>query len=279
MSTTTLTSRAELRELFCHNRSVPDADGYARMLEIERAWIVPRVEELERTAPRLDSRADFLAALRELLAQEEAEPPASAHFLAEEASRAQFAVVVGEFAVDGLTEAQSFFPILQRLPHRSQMAVLRVLIDEFGCGNVEQAHSQLYRDLLTELGMSVDLADYIDQVDAEALAFVNLFYWLAARAPEPDYFLGALAYLEASILYAFRCFADACSRLGIEHGRYYTEHLHIDNFHMKEMQVAIRELDAVRPVDFRKVWVGVRLCSQSIGEAVDAAVAKAQAVA
>jgi hypothetical protein len=271
-------SREELLELFLHNRSVPDADQYARMLDIEHRWIVPWADEVERESPVFEGRGDLVAALKSRLAEEEANPTESDRFLAEQASREQFGVVVADFAIDGLTEAQSFFPVLQRLPHRAQMAVLRVLIDEFGCGNVEQSHSQLYRNLLTELGLSINLEDYYENVSAETLSFVNLFYWMAARAPEPEYFLGALAYLEASILYAFRPFAAGAERLGLAHGRYYTEHLHIDNYHMKEMQIAIRELDAVRPIGCQKVWTGVELASMTIGGAIDAAVAKARAV-
>jgi hypothetical protein len=92
---------------------------------------------------------------------------------------------------------------------KTRMAVFRVLIDEFGCGNSEQEHSQLYRDLRTELGMPTELDHYIEIVSEPSLAYVNLFSWLAARAPAEEYFLGADAYFESSVLSAFQNFAAA----------------------------------------------------------------------
>lgn len=273
MTTVTISDQ---RRLFLFNRGIPDARSYSRMLDIEQAWIVPRAAGFARRTPAFSGRTDLVRALDRLLREEENNPPESTSFLAELATREQFAVVVGQFAVDGLTEAQSFFPIIQRLPYKSAMAVFRVLVGEFGCGNVAQAHSQLYRNLLAELGLPPDLHDHLDGTCDEVFAFVNLFYWLAARAPGPEYFLGALAYLEASILYAFRSFASCADRLGLSHGAYYTEHLHIDNFHSKEMLIALREFDTAQGLDCGKAWVGVQLASAAIGEAVDAAVAAAR---
>ena len=90
----------------------------------------------------------------------------------------RFRLVVRAFALDGLTEAQSFFPILGRVPPRAQMALMRVFIDEFGCGHHEQAHSQLYRNLLEALELPIDLPSYAATACAEVCAFVNVFYWL-----------------------------------------------------------------------------------------------------
>jgi hypothetical protein len=216
-----------------------------------------------------------VAALEGLLAGER-EGTSASRYLADEASRDQFTYVVREFALDGLTEAQNFFPIISRLPIRAQMAVMRVLIDEFGCGNLQQAHSQLYRNLLTELGLPLDLDHYLDHTSDEIYAFLNVFYWLTQRAPDVEYFLGALAYLEASIPDAFIYQVRACERLGITQGRYYSEHVHIDDFHRKEMQLAIREYEAVYPLNPTKLWIGTLLLSELLGTAFETAVQRAR---
>ncbi|MGW1073692.1 iron-containing redox enzyme family protein [Streptomyces sp. NPDC002537] len=269
---------SDLKRLFIHNRSLPDARTYAHIERIERAWIVARVAELEERIPPLAGRAEWLEALDGLLEKERAGTPAG-HYLAEKATREQMTYVVGEFAPDGLTEAQNFFPAVPRLPIRAQMAVMRVLIDEFGCGNLQQAHSQLYRDLLAELGLPLELDAYLDRTSDETYAFLDAFYWLTQRAPHLEYFLGALAYLEASIPSAFTVQARACERLGIVHGRYYTEHLHIDTFHRQEMQVAIREYEAVHGLDPTRLWVGALLLSELIGTAFETAVERAREAA
>jgi len=230
------------------------------------------VASLEAGSQRIATRAELLEALDGLLEQEKNTPSETADYLAHQSSREQFSVVVEQFALDGLTEAQSFFPIMGRLPIQAQMPVMRVLIDEFGCGNPGQAHSQLYRNLLTELGLPLDLGHYLDITNAETYAFVNVFFWLTQRASHPEYFLGALAYLENSVPFAFSCFAAACHRLGIDHHHYYTEHMHIDGFHAREMRAAIREYDTAVGLDCTRTWVGIQLGSMLIGQAFDAAV-------
>ncbi|MFC0548509.1 iron-containing redox enzyme family protein [Kutzneria chonburiensis] len=268
-----------MRRLYQLNRSVPTADEYAEMLEIEEKWLGTRVSELTASAPRFTSRTALFTALSERLRDEEAAGSQAEAYLAEQATLEQFKVVVGEFAVDGLVESLSHLPIVPRLPHRAGMAVFRVLIDELGCGNVEQAHSQLYRELLAELGMSTELESYVDNGNEESYAYVNLFHWLARRAPAPETFLGAYAYFEASVLYAFKCYAAAAKRLGVRNDKYYTEHLYIDDFHSKQMRTALMELDAERGLDLAKVWAGVELTSEIAAAATEAAVAKAREVA
>jgi Iron-containing redox enzyme len=262
----------DLGRLFRLNRSVPDAAVYAEIERLEADWIVPLAASVEAAAPEFGSRAELMRALENLLAQEEADLPPTHDFLAREATLDQFKVVAAQFAVDGLTESQSLLAVVPRLPHRASMAVFRVLIDEFGCGNVDRVHFGLYKELLTELGLPTDLAGYLPGALPEVYAYVDLFYWLAARAPRPDYFVGAYAYFESSVLYAFRCLGAAADRLGLRHARYYSEHLYIDNYHSKQMKTAIRELDAEQGVDYRKVWTGIQLTSQIAGAAMDAAI-------
>lgn len=271
----TTTRESDLKRLFLYNRSLPCADTVARLEKIEHTWIIPLVDSIEAGTSTLTSRTEWVRALDGLLARERA-GSAAGDYLAERASRDQFTVVVSEFALDGLTEAQNFFPAVARLPIRAQMPLVRVLIDEFGCGNIQQAHSQLYRNLLTELGLPLDLNSYVDRTSDETYAFLNVFYWLTQRAPHVEYFLGALAYLEASIPATFGYYARACERLGIENGQYYTEHVHIDGFHMQEMQIAIREYELADGVDSTRLWVGACMLSELIGKAFEVAVERAR---
>ncbi|MFF3606271.1 iron-containing redox enzyme family protein [Streptomyces sp. NPDC002463] len=264
------TAQRELHSLY---RRVPNLGDYGSMAAIEERWILPKARAYETSAPAFGSAGELLQALKEFLAEEEAALPESATFLAEHATLDQFKVIVRQFALDGLTESESLLPVVPRLPYRSAMAVFRVLIDELGCGNEEKAHSQLYRDLLTEFDMSLELDDYLDETTPECYAYVNMFHWLASRASSPQYFLGAYAYFETSVLYAFQSFARAARRLGIVHDAYYTEHLYIDSYHSNHMRTAIRALDEP---DFAKIWAGVRLASDIVGEAQESAIALAR---
>lgn len=279
MNPTTVTATARggraQRELYGLYRQVPNVEGYAAMLDLENQWILPMARRYEASAPDFTSTGELLDALRRFLAEEEAVVSDNHRFLANDATLDQFKVVVREFALDGLTESESLLPVVPRLPYRSGMAVFRVLIDELGCGNDEKSHSQLYRDLLHELGMSTDLDDYLDVTGPEGYAYVNMFHWLASRAPSPQYFLGAYGYFEASVLYGFQSFARAARRLGIRHDAYYTEHLYIDSYHSNHMRTAIRALEDPDPA---KIWAGVRLASDIVGEATEVAITRAREV-
>lgn len=274
----TRTTQANLQRLFELNRSVPSAARYREIEAIEAVWLEPILVQHAALSPQLSSATEIAQLIEEAIADGDGDGRSAADFLANDATREQFRAVVADYAVDGLTEAQNFFPAIPRLPIRAQMAVMRVLIDEFGCGNLQRAHSELYMDLLRELDLPTDLASHLPDVSAESLAFANCFYWLASRAPDVEYFLGALAYLEAYIPTGFSCFDAACRRLGIEHGRYYSEHMHIDEFHKQELQIAIHEYDRAQGCDPAKLWVGMTLLQRLLADAFDAAIDRARAL-
>jgi len=268
------------RRLYIHNRTAPDVAGYADLLDIERQWAIPLARRAEQAAPDFGSREELMTALHDLLDAEECGGPTEdERFIAEDASLAQFRSIVTDFAVDGIVESQSHLGIILRLPAKARTAVMRVLIDEFGCGNDDQEHAQLYTRLVTELGLPTELAYYVGVAPEETFAYVNLFHWFADRAPVPEYFLGGYAYFESAVLYGFKCYAAAAKRLGIQHDKYYTEHLYIDTFHSKQMQASIRALELARPIDLAKVWAGVTMTSEVVGAATAAVVARARAVA
>ncbi len=268
------------RRLYIHNRVAPDVAGYADLLDVEAKWIIPLARRAEEAAPDFASRRELMDALHERLRTEEASGPSEdERFIAEDTTLAQFRSIVADFAVDGLVESQSHLGIIRRLPAKARTAVLRVLIDEFGCGNDDQEHAQLYTKLVTELGLPADLEHYVRIAPEECFAYVNLFHWFADRAPAAEYFLGGYAYFESAVLYGFRCYAAAVERLGIEHGDYYKEHLYIDTFHSKQMQASLRALEQARPLDLAKVWAGVTLTSEIVAAATVAAAARARLVA
>jgi hypothetical protein len=83
------------------------------------------------------------------IADESREMPDDSAYVAQSVPLAGFRMLVQEFAVDGLTEAQAFYYVLPRL-------MLRIMIDEFGSGNLKRAHTTLYLELLRELDISGD---------------------------------------------------------------------------------------------------------------------------
>jgi Iron-containing redox enzyme len=269
-------SDTEQHRLFVLNRGRPTAGAVAEIERIEAQWIAPRAAALATASGAPADRASLFGRLDELLVLPDEDPP-EVRFVAEECGLAAFRTLVAEFAVDALTEAQSFLPIVARLPMDARMPVFRVLVDEFGCGNLARSHSQLYVDLLDELDLPTGLDDHLPAASREVLAFVNLFYWLAARADSPAWFLGALAHLEASIVDGFRCYVRACERLGVEHDGYYREHIHIDGFHRREMRTAMVLLDRHDALDHAAAWAGAQLAGSIFDTAFSTAVDRARA--
>jgi hypothetical protein len=268
---------SDQKQLYLFNRArLQDPEARApELLGFERQWIASHVAELESDGAPGDL-AELRVQLARMIEDEQREIPDSARYVAERMDLDEFRILVQEFAVDGLTEAQVFYYVLPRLPLEAQMPMLRIMIDEFGSGNLKRAHTSLYVNLLRELGMPTEPAFYFDRIEPACLAFVNLFFWLSIRADDPSYFAGAITYLETTIPVFFECYVQACHRLGVKAHAYYSEHQHIDAFHAIEGQNMLRAMQATRSLDPGKAWVGARLASIITGNAFEAAVAKAR---
>jgi hypothetical protein len=247
------------------------------VLTFERQWISSHLSRLQQTdgptdLPGLQER------LTRLIAAEQDEPAMAAQHVAEQMPLVEFRILVQQFALDGLTEAQVFYYILPRLSLAAQMPMLRIMIDEFGCGNLQRAHTSLYIQLLHELNLPTQLGFYIDRTGPACLAFVNLFFWLTLRADDPSYFAGALTYLEATIPAFFMCYVQACERLGIQAHHYYSEHRHIDTFHAIEGQRLLRVMHATGELSPHKAWIGMQLASDITARAFTEAVQTARSL-
>ncbi|MFL9883166.1 iron-containing redox enzyme family protein [Paraburkholderia agricolaris] len=263
------------RLLFEHHGAAFEPTRVIAFTAYESCWVEKLVASLP-PAPSIRSFNDFQRTLRALIEYDAARPSPSERFLEQEASREQFKMIVDQFAVDGLTEAQAFLAILPRLPLRAQAAVQRILIDEFGCGNVDMMHTQLYCNLLQELGSPIDLDAFVASALDPVFEFVNIFHWMTKRAAQVDYFLGALAWFEGVVPSLFGPYLAACKRLGIRAHQYYSEHVHIDVFHARSALLAMTETARAMPFDYQQAWTGVRLAHATAGRAFEAAVSLAR---
>ena len=264
-------------ELFCWNNHFNFQMELSdqRMTQFETVWIEELLHRFEQKQPSILNVKVFWNQFSELLKSDQTEGE-TAHLLSEVLSDSGFKALIKQFAVDGLTEANAMFAILPKLEAKVRDPVMRILLDEFGCGNPKRVHSAPFADLLHELGLSSSLRDYIDVTNIESFAFVNIYHWLTKRAPSLDYYLGALAYTEAIIPHAFNPYANACKRLGIANSAYFTEHIHIDTFHLGEAKNAIFARSSSKEADFCKMWLGVMLAKFTSEEATKAAVKHAR---
>ena len=246
------------RRLFESNAHI-ETSYDEKVLDQEATWAADLIRETQVEGHTVRTFGEFRTRLAESLAEDSQTSPDS-HFVEHQVGLEAFAAIVGQYAVDGLTEAQAMFYAVPRLAcSAAQMPVVRVLIDEMGCGNPRAAHSQLYRDLLGELGLPHEIGPHLEIARPELLDFVNVFHWMARRAPRIDFYLGALAYTEAAIPAAYATFAVACSRLGVSHDAYFLEHIHIDEFHARDALGAVRLMARDSGAEYSDFWTGVSL--------------------
>lgn len=267
-----LASERPQRDLFKYNIRFDHTPAELQHLrDIETPWVEGLLERVNADGDKAETFEDFREKMNAIIEEEGTNPPPSCLYLANEADYESFKFIVEQFAIDALTEAKSFLPILGHVPVQAQMPLMRVFIDEFGCGNLSQMHTNLYMKLLTELGMSTNLYEYIDITVEEVFAFSNIFHWTTKRAPSPEFFLGGLAWFEAVVPTFFSHYTKACDRLGIENHHYFSEHVHIDPYHAHSALKAIQETARHREggIDYDRVWQGTKLLATVTGEAFD----------
>ncbi|CAN1598403.1 iron-containing redox enzyme family protein [Pseudomonas sp. B21-028] len=247
----------------------------SHILAFERDWIESTIQKTRTVNPPTD-----LAALRKQLAElvemDRSEVPPSAAYVSDHMNLDEFKILVQEFALDGLTEAQVFYHLMPRLSLAAQMPMLRMMIDEFGSGNLKRSHTTLYIDLLKELRMPTDLDFYIDVNAPAGFSFPNMFCWLTMRADDPSYFAGVITYFETVVPFFFECYTSICSRLQIQAHTYYSEHVHIDVFHAIEGQRLLKAMDVAGDLDPVKAWEGICMGRDITNAAFDGAVDKAR---
>ncbi len=196
-------------------------------------------------------------------------------FVAAKATRAQFVEIMKQYAPDGLTEAEAMKPAALRMQGKTKEIVRKIMLNEFGGWSLKKAHRTLYKNLLCELGLPGDVSLYSKGINEESFAFVNLYHWLARRAPHIDYYLGALAYTEMSVPPSFVAFKNACRRLKIRANEYFTIHIAIDVHHTREAFEAINTAFRSKNLDLKKAWVGATMAKEVGSQAFQAAVRKA----
>lgn len=259
------------RELIERMRPIPD-----ELLRFEQQWVDRAISE-SLTTQQPGSLSELRSMLDALIEQEQAEEPPTARYVAQDMTLDEFKILVQEFALDGLTEAQVFYHLMPRLSLAAQMPMLRMMIDEFGSGNIQRAHTTLYKVLLKELGMPTDLESNIQANGEAGCSFPNMFCWLTMRADDPSYFAGVITYFETVVPFFFGCYTTLCDRLGIKAHTYYSEHVHIDVFHALEGQRLLKAMDSDHKLDYTKAWQGICMGRLITNNAFDQAVYKAQA--
>lgn len=188
-----------------------------------------------------DGPATRVAVVDELVAMTADATSDLAAFLQRKASEEQFRHYLAQRAVYHLRESDPQSFVLPRIDGAAKAGLAALQFDEYGGGRPDRLHATLYAVALESLGMSSDVAAYVDDADAATLASVNLMSLFALNRRLRGAALGHLAAFEATSSVPCRMIAQGARRLGLPEAvaDYYDEHVEADAVHE---QVAIREV-------------------------------------
>jgi hypothetical protein len=200
---------------------------------------------------RGDLESGFVAALRhdlprhpdvagalEPLLHEPADGGGVSHFLERSGELWQLREFVAMRSLYHLKEADPHAWVIPRLLGQAKASLVAVEYDEFGAGRASRAHSQLFADLMTGLGLDARYGHYLDATPAGMLATVNLMSMLGLHRSLRGALVGHFAAAEITTAPSAHRMAQALRRFGMPEQcvAFYTEHVEADAVHEQVMR-------------------------------------------
>lgn len=137
-----------------------------------------------------------------------------------------------------LKEADPEAWAIPRLTGRAKAGLVSVEYDEYGCGRADRIHSQLFADLMADLGLDNRYGRYLEAGTAQMLAVVNLMSLFGLHRSLRGALVGHYATVEVTSSPACRRLEQAMKRAdaGPAAVRYYAEHVEADAVHEQLMR-------------------------------------------
>jgi hypothetical protein len=204
---------------------------------VEREWVA----SLRVLAGGTDAvpAGSLPGALRELAGR--GGGPDLARYLAREADGGQFAEFAAHRSVYQLKEADPHSFGIPRLDGAVKAALVEIQADEYGGGQSERMHAELFRVTMRWLGLDDRYGHYVPAAPAVTLAVSNLMSLFALHRRWTGALLGHLAALEMTSTAPNRLYSAGARRLGAGRAarRYFDEHVEADAVHE---QIAVHDL-------------------------------------
>lgn len=150
---------------------------------------------------------------------------------------------------------------IPRLLGGAKAAFVAVEFDEYGAGQPQRLHQQLFADLMVAAGLDPTYLHYVDAVAAESLAAVNLMSMFGLHRSLRAAAIGHFASTEITSPPGSRRFVVALRRMRApqECVRFYSEHVEADAVHEQVVRTAVvGDLVAREPHLDRDVVFGIR---------------------
>jgi hypothetical protein len=133
-----------------------------------------------------------------------------------------------------LKEADPHSWAIPRLAGRAKAALVEIQADEYGGGDPDRVHAQLFANTMDALGLDSTYGAYIDLLPGATLATVNLMSMFGLHRRLRGRIVGHLALFEMASSVPNRRYGNALRRLGIDDPKatgFYDEHVAADAVH------------------------------------------------
>ena len=222
----------------CYELHYRGLDGVDEQWEWEPSLLAVR-RNLERAfeealcsiVPREAPAGSIEDALRRAIADETS--PSLSRYLADEGTLDQFREFVVHRSAYQLKEADPHSWAIPRLDGRAKAALLEIQSEEYGSGNADEMHAELFRQTMRGLDLDVSYGAYVDRIPGFTLATVNLLSLLGLHRRLRGAIVGHLALFEMTSTEPNARYAAALRRLGADASviRFYDEHVEADAGH------------------------------------------------
>ena len=158
--------------------------------------------------------------------------PSLSAWLEREGTREQFREFAVHRSAYQLKEADPHSWAIPRLSGPPKAALVEIQADEYGGGNPERVHAQLFAGAMTALGLDASYGAYVGVIPGLTLATVNLMSLMGLHRRWRGGIVGHLALFEMTSSIPNGRYARGLRRLGLEAAApFFDEHVEADAVH------------------------------------------------
>jgi hypothetical protein len=209
-----------------------DPDLLALRARLERAFDDGLRDALSDWTPPAATADTMDLALRAIIAQDDG--PSLSRHLETQGTLEELCEFLVHRSAYQLKEADPHSWALPRLGGAPKAALVEVQTDEYGGGDPQRMHAQLFADTLAALDLDARYGALLDLIPGHTLATVNLMSYFGLHRARRGAIVGHLALFEMTSSIPNRRYAAALRRLGVDTPQateFFDEHVTADAVH------------------------------------------------
>lgn len=190
--------------------------------------------------------------------------PSLSSYISDKATYEEFLEFVIHRSAYQLKEADPHTWAIPRLDGKAKAAMVEIQADEYGGGQADRMHAELFRKTMVALGLNGTYGAYLGLIPGVTLATVNLISLFGLHRRLRAATVGHLAVFEMTSSLPNRGYGNGARRLGIaaEAIEFYDEHVEADSVHEV---IAAHDLagglEAQEPEMAAMILFGARACA------------------